>query len=401
MSMKLLHLIVVRLVPVLIVSLFLTVAEAGPREQAKRIHDRLTGVLPETSMLDSMEDVIANNNDPIAAAYLAMQHPDFYKVTLKNFAMPWSNEEQSVFPVDMENDGRLNDYVATVIGMVRDDDDFRKILFDDVIYVGDPALSLTPYSNNSNIHYRELEQQDINLRDRLVRRNQSQLTNLPASATSGILTTRAAAKAFFIAGTNRAMFRFTMLNHLCNDMEQLKDVSRSPDRIQRDVSRSPGGDSRIYMNACIGCHSGMDPMNQAFAYYNFNSVKDGSDNEIGNLEYTPGIVQAKYNINADNFKPGYVPKDDSWINYWRQGPNSLLGWDSATLPGRGNGAKSLGQEIAYSTAFAQCQVKKVYRAVCFEDASQGVIDSITTVFRTNGYQLKRVFAEAASQCRGN
>ncbi len=44
------------------------------------------------------------------------------------------------------------------------------------------------------------------------------LTGIPAAATAGVMTTRGAASAFFINGTNRAMFRFTMMNHLCNDL---------------------------------------------------------------------------------------------------------------------------------------------------------------------------------------
>jgi hypothetical protein len=47
----------------------------------------------------------------------------------------------------------------------------------------------------------------------------------------------AAAQAFFIAGTNRAMFRFTLINHLCMDMEQVHDTSVIPDRI-RQTSRA-------------------------------------------------------------------------------------------------------------------------------------------------------------------
>ena len=42
------------------------------------------------------------------------QAPSFYNVTLKNMAVPWTNRDQSVFVP-------LNDYVATFIGMVRDD----------------------------------------------------------------------------------------------------------------------------------------------------------------------------------------------------------------------------------------------------------------------------------------
>jgi hypothetical protein len=202
------------------------------------------------------------------------------------------------------------------------------------------------------------------------------------------------------------MYRFTMLNHLCNDLEQIKDSSRSSDRIQQDVTRSPGGDSRIFMNACQGCHTGMDPLNQAFAYYNYEY---SGDMESGRLVYTNGSVQGKYLINPDNFKQGYITTDDSWINYWREGPNSVLGWNNS-LPGRGNGAKTMGQELANSDAFASCQVKKVFKTVCFREptpAELSDVDSgipgtaVTAKFINSGYDMKQVFAHAAVACMGN
>ena len=274
---------------------------------------------------------------------------------------------------------------------------FTELLSADLVYIGDPALGLPAYDMASNAHYQALEDGGYDLKTALVRRQQSAVTSLPASATAGVMTTRAAAEAFFIAGTNRAMFRFTLMNHLCNDLEQLKDTTRSPDRIRQDVSRSPGGDSRIFLNSCIGCHSGMDPMAQAFAYYNFD---EGS----GRLQYTDGVVQPKYTINADTFKYGYVTPDDHWDNYWRAGQNALLGWDPG-MSGSGAGAKSLGMELAHSNAFAQCQVKKVFRNVCLREPGNAddrdAVDTITALFRADNYNLKTVFAETAVYCMGD
>jgi hypothetical protein len=223
------------------------------------------------------------------------------------------------------------------------------------------------------------------------------VSGLPEGATAGVMTTRAAAEAFFVAGTNRAMFRFTMLNHLCRDMEQVLDTSRAPDRIRQDVSRSPGGDSRIFLNNCIGCHSGMDPLTQAFAYYNFDPGQ-------GRIQYTPGVVQPKYFNNDATFQHGYRTPNDEWINYWRAGQNALLGWDTQ-LPGSGAGARSMGQELANSTAFARCQVEKVFRNVCLRSPVNGAdraqIDSMVGSFRSGGYRLKQVFAESAAYCMGD
>jgi len=376
-----------------LVSLYPLGADAGAleRRQAKRIHDRLAGVPPSQTVLDLMEQDILSG-DARAAAFRAMSNSSFYNVTLKNFAAPWTNEEQSVFVP-------LNDYTATVIGMIRDDVPFTEVLSGDIIYIGDSSQvsGLPAYSNSDNNHYQTLEDQNADLQQVLIQRPQSQVTGLPATATAGVLTTRAAAEAFFVAGTNRAMFRFTLLNHLCTDLEPLKDNSRSPDRVRQDVSRSPGGDSRIFMNSCVGCHAGMDPMTQAFAYYNYDETQ-------GRLVYTPGQVQPKYLINADNFKYGYVTPDDSWDNYWRAGPNANLGW-SASLPGSGAGAKSLGVELANSQAFASCQVKKVFKTVCLRDPSDASdftqVDSMVSSFIAGNYSMKQVFADAAVYCMGD
>lgn len=365
------------------------VAHADARTQAKRMHDRLVGVPPSEAVLTSMANDIAAGR-PSAAAYTAMQHRAFYDVTLKNFAMPWTNRDQTVF-------APLNDYVATVIGMVRDDLGFDRVLYDDILYVGRSGLGVPGYSASSNDHYAALESQGVNLKDNLVQTTQSAANGLPAEATAGVMTTRAAAQAFFVAGTNRAMFRYTLLNHLCTDLEQVQDTTRPPDRIRQDVSRSPGGDSRVFLNNCIACHSGMDPMTQAFAYYDY-------DETAGRLLYTQGVVRPKYFHNQDTFPAGYATPDDTWDNYWRKGRNSLLGWDGA-LPGRGTGAKSLGRELARSDAFASCQVQKVFRNVCFRSPSDAQdrsrVQAMTTSFKSNGYQLKRVFAEAATYCMGD
>lgn len=364
---------------------------AGAREQAKRIHDRLAGVPPSASVLDAMETDIATGgiSGPETAAYRAMQNSAFYNVTLKNFATPWTNKDQTVF-------SSLNDYTAMVIGIIRDDEPFNTVLSADVLYIGSSS-GLPAYSMSNNNHYQALEDQGIDLTTDLVKTTQSGLTTLPASATAGVMTTRAGAEAFFFAGTNRAMFRFTMLNHLCKDLEQVKDITRAPDRIRQDVSRSPGGDSRIFLNSCIGCHSGMDGLAGAFAYYEW-------DDNTSQLIYTPGTVQGKHLINADNFKYGYVTTDDSWTNYWRNGQNALLGWDDL-LPGTGNGAKSLGQELANTDAFAECQVTKVFRTVCLREpgnaSDRTQVTQMASNFKANGYKMKQVFAEAAVYCKGD
>jgi hypothetical protein len=369
-------------------------ASANDRDRAKRIYDRIAGTAPPTATLDAMEALVAANQ-PLQAANIATSAPSFYNVTLKNMAVPWTNRDQSVF-------APLNDYVATFIGMVRDDHPFNEALSADLTYV---VNGVTPAaSSDNNTHYENAENNAVNLFAALSPTQQSAVQGIPATATAGFITSRAAAQAFFIDGTNRAMFRFTMMNHLCRDMEQVMDTSLPPDMIRQDVSRSPGGDSRIFLNNCIGCHSGMDPLSRAFAFYDFDN---GSAEAPGTMRlvYTPGVVQSKYFNNNTNFAPGFVTPDDAWENRWRKGQNKTLEWSTA-LTGRGNGAKSMGEELANSEAFAQCQVEKVFKTVCFRApgnlADRQEVKNMTTRFMTTGgYRLKQVFAEAAVHCMGD
>jgi len=366
-------------------------AYAGPREQARVIHDRLAGVPPTDTVLTQMENLVAGG-DPLSAAFVAMDDVNFYNVTLKNFAAPWTNREASVFVP-------LNDYIATVIGMVRDDVPFNTLLSADLTYVGNNGVVPAAPSRFNNDHYAQLEANNINLRDQLVPTSQSSIQGIPIDATAGVMTSRAASEAFFVAGTNRAMFRFTLLNHMCNDLEQLHDTKIPPERIRQDVSRSPGGDSRLFLNNCIGCHNGMDPMAQAFAYYNY-------DQTSGALEYTDGLVQPKYFNNDLNFPQGFRTPDDSWENRWREGQNAYLGFSPA-LPGSGAGAKSLGEELANSEAFAACQVEKVFQTVCMrapeDQVDRDMVAQLTEDFMNPNvldYRMKDVFAETAVYCMG-
>ena len=402
---------------------------AGPVEQAqaKRMYERLTGLQPSEATLTAMEAQLVGGNgvqaalDVMNGVYGTGAQEGFLGGTLKRMAAPWTNRDQDPFEP-------LNDYMATFIGLVNDGDDLRKLLYDDVIYT-QPSVS-PGYSANNNNHYLAIENQAAPLRN-LAPQTQSALQGIPSTATAGVMTSRAGARAFFYLGTNRAMLRFTLMSQMCHDLEQMEDITLVPDRIRQDVSRSPGGDSRLFLTGCVGCHTGMDPLAQAFAYYNYIDPDDDPGTDDGHIVYNTtaqpnaelGIdtrVQEKYHINANNFPYGYVTLDDGWDNYWRQGINEAFGWDygNGSPGGSGNGAKTMGQELANSYAFAQCQVKKVFTAVCLRDPATLIDDSttpstvlntadadqvavMTTSFKNSGYNLKQVFAETADYCKGN
>ena len=402
---------------VCVFSLAINTASAGDREKAKFIHDRIAGVPPTNAVLTTMAANIAAGNTT-AAVTTAMNNINFLNVTAKNMVMPWTNKDSTVF-------ADFNDSAATILGYIKDGKDFRGILFDDVIYVGvDPSLSAFPYSNSNNNHYIQMENRNLNLRNVLQQQVQSATTGRPAGASAGVFTTRQTARAFMYAGTNRAVLRFEMLNYMCTDMNEIKDVTRVNNYVRRDASRSPGGDSDIFMNNCVGCHAGMDGMDRAYAYYTWgpNVFDNNLDPETQSMLYqttavtynvdgapvaTPTRVTRKHRINASNFEYGWEVVDDSWVNYWRTGQNANLGWglDPALTPSNtpqapfsGSGAAALGRELANTTAFTRCQAIKVYRQVCLNDPTETTLNTLTTNFANSNYDLRTVFTDSVIDC---
>ena len=125
------------------------------------MYDRLTGTPPSPALLDELEARVAANGASIRRDVHPRPAPartrsDFYSVTLKNFATPWTNRDQTVF-------APLNDYTATVIGMVRDDADFRGAAFRrHRLYRQRHLAGLL--ERPSNAHYEALESNNADLR---------------------------------------------------------------------------------------------------------------------------------------------------------------------------------------------------------------------------------------------
>lgn len=394
--MQFLQPIVIRFLNIVIAlscTLGASLAYGGPGEQAKRLHDRLAGVPPTASVLQSMTDKIVAG-DRIGAAYEAMDNPAFYNTTVREFATPWMNREQSVYT-------NLNDAIATVIGVIRDDVPFDQVLYEDIVYVGSAGATMIPYSQSDNDHYLDLQLNRIDLSNaaNLVRQRQSDLPNSPIglNETAGVMTTRGFSESYLVAGTNRAAVRFTTMNFMCMDMDDFRDLTAHPDRIRQDVARSPGGDSNIFLNDCLTCHAGMDGLAGAFAYYDF-------DENAQQLVYTGNAVQPKYLNDAGVFRFGYATNNDTWINYWRTGPNAFVGWNGPGS-GAGSGAKSLGMELSQTRQFAECQVEKAFEKVCYRTPNGAsdlqAVQTIANVFEANNRSMKRVFAETALHCMGN
>ena len=75
----------------------------------------------------------------------------------------------------------------------------------------------------------------VDLKANLVQKQQSSLTAIPDTA--GVMTTRGFGAEYLADGTNRRAIRFTLVNFMCNDMEQMMDNTRSDFHVRRDVTR--------------------------------------------------------------------------------------------------------------------------------------------------------------------
>lgn len=356
--------------------------------KAVRMHERIAGVPPSPAVKAQMASLIEQNQLE-AAARLAVDSPYFYNITLKNFAKPLTNEDETVVTP-------LNDMVATIVGMVRDDKPFDQVLYGDVYYSGvDGMAGVSAWARNSNQHYIDIENRRFDLEASLVERSQTVMTGI--QDTAGILTTRAYGAAFMDAGTNRAVVRWAFKNFLCNDMEQLSDVTRPDYRIRRDVERNPGGETKVFLSSCKGCHAGMDALAGATAYFDF----------VGGEVREQATVVNK--INAQNkYDPGFVTTNNSWINLWSQGgPNLRLGFAG---PQTGNGLRSFGQMLAGTAEFDRCMARRVFKTVCVRDPildssktnnEIAMIQSLATGFNNSNHNMKELFAATAARCMTN
>ena len=359
-----------------------TTSSNSIKMKAYKIYNRIAGIPPTPSTLTELDSLVASGKVK-DAALRAMDDTNFYNTTLKNWIKPWTN-------VDQTNRVLLNDYVATAIGIIRDNIPFDQILYGDHLYIagtGTPG-TIPPYSVKDNLQYQKLEEGKVSLKDYLVRVSQSKTTGIPDTA--GVLTTRASGAAYFSAGTNRRATRFAFMNFLCRDFEALHDINVTDYHVRRDVERNPGGDSRTYRNKCVGCHAGQDALGGAFAYFDFDGTQ---------IKYTDGVVASKINKNI-NFAEGWVTKDNSWVNTWADGQNSNLGWPSTNS---GNGVRQLGAMLARSRAFSECMSSKVFELICLRspstDADKKTMRQLADIFQQNdNYNMKNLIAETAAVC---
>jgi hypothetical protein len=404
-----------------------TEAEAGAREVATRLFDRLASA--PLSLKDprraQMEQLITAGN-LLGAAQIATADDRFYNLTVRTWATPMSNRAEEWQVAQRSNElHRLTDFIAMIIGTVRDDRSAQELLNGDFTYAVTEAITnvvpFKPIDADYNRHYQSLEDNKVNLRQKLVRITPQRID---MSDAAGVLTSQHWGHEHYVDGTNRRPLHYALREFLCTDISELRDAAYPTTRIRRDVDRAPGGDATVFNTTCKTCHGGMDGLAGAFAYYNTGYIND--ENAQFNIPAPPPgyfagqqlmrfpnafdpntKVVYKMNQNSYVYPAGYATTDDSWVNYFAMSTtakNKELGWNQTMLSG--NGVRSLGTMLASARGFPVCMAKRVYRKVCAKTptaAEDATINSLADKFVASGFKLKSLFENAAilPECAGN
>jgi len=352
---------------------------ATPRELSLRLYRRLAGVPLSLSdpRLAQMEAHVARG-DFKSAATIATEDPNFYRLTLKQWATRLSNKDESPFPV-------LNDFSAMVIGAARDGMDARLLLAGNFGYHAPKAGYSNTRGVGDNLHYEKLEEQRTDLKKEL-EIVKPQWPGFRHSA--GLLTSRAWAEAHYSDGTNRRAVEFAIKEFLCTPMVAWKEAGL-PDRfVGRDVDRRPGGNPENFQMQCRTCHAGMDAMRGAFARFDFKS---------GKLIDFGTTVADKMNRNGNVYPEGYVTMDDSWETPDTSNHRQLFGWRGPT---NGRGIREFGKLLANSERFKSCMAEKAFRELCGRDANaserEKEIPVIARKFEDGGFKLRSLFEDVAT-----
>ncbi len=383
------------------------------RLRALEIYKRLAGVTTpiDNPILVEMEQHLSRGN-PKAAARLATQESSFYNLVVRDFAARMSTREVTI----NEN---FNDFIATFIGVTRDDVDARQLLTGNFIYRGSGDTNVPSDLEQdllrSNNHYLALQNENYDFASVLTRTD-SQYLRLPNGGVTthpdaaGVITSRAFMGAHAVDGTNRRLVEFTFNQFTCFEMEEWGDATATDIRVGPDIDRFPGGEGANYQSTCKACHSVMDGFRGAFARYDFsdNFVKYGAYYTNGGgadrMRQSPAGIAEKMNRNSDTFPTGFRTTDDTWVNNAR-GPANIQRFGWRGVHNSGAGVRQMASAVANSRAFSRCMVKRVYREICRRPIASfevALVENMANSFESSDYNLRELFEDMAlrPECLG-
>lgn len=376
--------------------------------EAKKLLERISSVkVPiDNPLVTQMANLIKMGNRR-GAAELATTHPEFLNTTVKQMALKLSTREETMRL-------NLNDFAAAFIGVTRDNRDARELLTGNFYYMADASKipagvtvrsALKEDILDSNNHFDDLSKREIDIGAVLMRVDgQSVLDgqkNVMANPEpAGVITLRTFMGAHAVAGTNRRPIEYTFKEFMCVPMDHMSDTSVTDVRIARDIDRFPGGDHMKFQTTCKGCHTQMDSFRGAFAHWDVNGGSPTNalvGTPSGNFDANK--VSRKLNVNGTVFPGGYQYRDNTFFNNSRGPANAeLFGWrgDVTSLQ---RGTTAFATQIANSTRFSQCMVKRIYDSVCRANVNTkthlDMLKNLAFEFEASGYNIKKMYQSIA------
>ena len=212
------------------------------------------------------------------------------------------------------------------------------------------------------------------------------------------MTTRGFSEAYLVAGTNRAPVRFAMLNFMCMDQEDLRDITAHADRVRKDVTRSPGGDSQHFLERLLDLPCGSRRAGRRVRVLRLRRrhcskrstrLATCSRSSTRMRACFRSVLRRRTILGSTTGEPG---------------SNEFVGWNAAG-GGEGNGAKSLGHGIGSDTAVRRVPDEASFRTGLLPVAERHgrrsrPCENIADIFEANNRSMKRVFAETALYCMG-
>jgi len=402
------------------VGLSVSFAFGGEAEirKARQISNRLTGApfSLTDSRLTSMATSIGNGQ-LATAAQVATSDPGFVNNILKMIAAPMQSKNQSI------RDMRPTESMYYIMGIIRDSDDIRKILYGQDFYTNPSSSCTKPNRQYDYYGCADDYAQDLSSTANMAVTNTrtlplynnvgngSPIGELPSADHAGIFTMRGMGASVGFAGTNRAFIAQIVNQFWCLPFSAIRSSDGDMSFIGRDVSRNPDGTTganSTFNVQCKTCHGRMDSLRGAFAYIDGGRDLDANGVSIRYKSASGGVV-SKYARNSTNFPAGYVTTSNYWKATFTPSQMAQFGWNGAT---EGNGVQSLAQALADSTQFYSCMVQKVAEIVCPSDPiavenggqqvmSQSVRDSLVNELKAH-HNLKKTFQDVAvrPECLG-
>lgn len=379
---------------------------------AQDTYRRLAGVTLDLDdpKIIQMTDFI-QNGQARRAAELATQSREFFNITVRDMAAKMSTKEITTL-------APLSDFVATFIGVVRDNTSAKELLTGNFYYrannVSGVGQDLMADIIKSNKHYDQLDEVGADLSAVLVREDGQKILGASGAIeinpdAAGLLTSRAFLQAHAKAGTNRRIIEYSFKIFLCSPIASWASLNRPDFYVGRDVGRTPASE---FNNKCKGCHSGMDAMRPATAYYDFFVENEAQKTGFIKYKYTyandprdddatkvdvpvPSAEQNvpyKFRRSSRIYPEGFKVRNDSWTNYVG---SAGFGWKTEL---KGQGLHDFGKMLSESEKYAECLVQNVFLAVCKKElqkkdyaTSQRLVNSL----KSSNYNLRELFISTA------